>query len=57
MRVSGVPFSKEVIMGSFNPQGGTQGAAKIAGGGIGEGPGPDVMAAATLDGNEVVGSE
>ena len=44
-------------MGSFNPQGGTQGGAKIIGGGIGEGPGPDVMAAATLDGNEVVSSD
>jgi sporulation protein YlmC with PRC-barrel domain len=44
-------------MGSINPQGGTQGGAKIVGSGIGEGPGPDVMAAATLDGNNVVSSD
>src|SRR5258707_5026264 len=41
-------------MGSINPQGGTRGGADIVGGGIGEGPGPDIMAAATLDGNKVI---
>ena len=40
-------------MGSINPQGSTRGGADIVGGGIGEGPGPDIMAAATLDGNKV----
>jgi sporulation protein YlmC with PRC-barrel domain len=44
-------------MGSINPQGGAQAGARIVGGGIGEGPGPDVMAAATLDGNSVVSSD
>jgi hypothetical protein len=35
-------------MGSINPQGGTRGGgANIVGGGVGEGPGPDIMAAAT----------
>ncbi|MEM5425934.1 MULTISPECIES: PRC-barrel domain-containing protein [Paraburkholderia] len=31
--------------------------AKITGGGIGDGPGPEVMAAATLDGNKVYSSD
>ena len=31
--------------------------ANIVGGGVGEGPGPDVMAAATLDGNQVRSSD
>jgi hypothetical protein len=31
--------------------------AKIVGGGTGEGPGPDVMAAATLDGDKVITSD
>jgi sporulation protein YlmC with PRC-barrel domain len=31
--------------------------ANIVGGGVGEGPGPQVMAAATLDGNEVRSSD
>src|ERR1700686_402073 len=44
-------------MGSINPQGGTRGGADIVGGGIGEGPGPDVMAAATLDGNKVMSAD
>src|SRR5258708_38549118 len=44
-------------MGSINPQGGTRGGADIVGGGIGEGPGPDIMAAATLDGNKGVSAE
>ncbi|CAB3807190.1 PRC-barrel domain-containing protein [Pararobbsia alpina] len=44
-------------MGSIDPQGGTQGGANIVGGGIGEGPGPDIMAAATLDGNKVMSAD
>src|SRR6201998_4915367 len=44
-------------MGSINPQGGTQKGADIVGEGIGKGPGPDVMAAATLDGNKVMSSD
>jgi len=44
-------------MGSINPQGSTRGGADIVGGGIGEGPGPDIMAAATLDGNKVMTSD
>ncbi|MFM0473668.1 PRC-barrel domain-containing protein [Paraburkholderia sp. 22098] len=44
-------------MGSINPQGASSGGAKIVGGGIGEGPGPDVMAAATLDGTKVMSSD
>ncbi|MBB5458076.1 PRC-barrel domain-containing protein [Paraburkholderia sp. Cpub6] len=31
--------------------------ARIAGGGVGDGPGPAVMAAATLDGNKVISSD
>lgn len=44
-------------MGSINPQGDTRGGANVIGGGTGEGPGPDVMAAATLDGNKVFSSD
>src|SRR5579864_6021132 len=44
-------------MGSINPQGGTQLGAGIVGGGVGEGPGPDIMAAATLDGDKVMSSD
>jgi hypothetical protein len=44
-------------MGSINPQRGTQGGANIVGGGIGEAPWPDVMAAATLDGTKVTSSD
>ena len=44
-------------MGSINPQGGRASGAKIVGGGRGEGPGPEVMAAATLDGNKVMSSD
>jgi len=40
-------------MANLNPQAPGSGA-KITGGGIGEGPGPEVMAAATLDGNKVI---
>src|SRR6201746_1545501 len=44
-------------MGSINPQGSTRGGADIVGGGISEGPGPDIMAAATLDGNKVMSAD
>ena len=44
-------------MGSINPQSSTRGGADIVGGGIGEGPGPDIMAAATLDGNKVMSAD
>lgn len=44
-------------MGSINPQGDTRGGANVIGGGIGEGPGPEIMAAATLDGNKVMSSD
>lgn len=47
-------------MTTMDPQGpasaGAQGA-NIVGVGIGDGPGPDVMAAATLDGNKVMSSD
>jgi sporulation protein YlmC with PRC-barrel domain len=45
------------MMGSNNPQGGTQGGANIVGSGVGDGPGPDVMAASTLDGTKVMSSD
>lgn len=47
-------------MGSMNPNtptGRTTDGARIIGMGTGEGPGPDVMAAATLDGNKVLTSD
>lgn len=44
-------------MGSLNPRTGSTGGARIVGMGTGEGPGPDVMAAATLDGNKVYTSD
>jgi sporulation protein YlmC with PRC-barrel domain len=44
-------------MGSINPQGGTRGGADIVGSDIGEGPGPDVMAAGTLEGNKVMSAD
>src|ERR1700750_1507093 len=44
-------------MGSINPQGDTRRGADIVGSGVGEGPGPDIMAAATLDGNKVMSSD
>jgi sporulation protein YlmC with PRC-barrel domain len=44
-------------MGSINPQGAARGGADIVGGGNGEGPGPDIMAAATLDGNKVMSAD
>lgn len=33
------------------------GEARIVGGGLGDGPGPDIMAAATIDGNKVLSSD
>jgi sporulation protein YlmC with PRC-barrel domain len=44
-------------MGSINPQSRRAGGAGIVGGGVGEGPGPEVMAAATLDGEKVFSSD
>ncbi|WP_112175349.1 PRC-barrel domain-containing protein [Paraburkholderia unamae] len=43
-------------MTTLDPQSGRTGA-KIVGGGVGEGPGPDIMASATLDGNKVMSSD
>ncbi|HKR39071.1 MAG TPA: PRC-barrel domain-containing protein [Paraburkholderia sp.] len=45
-------------MSTLDPQGrsGTAGA-RIVGGGAGEGPGPDVMAADTLEGNKVISAD
>lgn len=42
------------ILNQSSTQGGDTG---IVGGGIGDGPGPDVMAAATIDGNKVLSSD
>ncbi|WP_109481070.1 PRC-barrel domain-containing protein [Paraburkholderia sp. C35] len=44
-------------MGSINPQSRGTGGAGIVGGGVGEGPGPEVMAAAPLDGTKVYSSD
>ncbi|MFL9960278.1 PRC-barrel domain-containing protein [Paraburkholderia sediminicola] len=45
-------------MSTLDPLGTPGGAgARIVGSGVGEGPGPDVMAAATLDGTKVVTSD
>jgi sporulation protein YlmC with PRC-barrel domain len=47
----------EDIMSTLDPQGSASGAgAQIVGGGMGDGPGPDVMATSTLDGMKVVSS-
>ncbi|WP_322102623.1 PRC-barrel domain-containing protein [Paraburkholderia sp. J41] len=43
-------------MSMLDPQSNT-GGARIVGGGVGEGPGPDIMAADTLDGNKVYTSD
>jgi sporulation protein YlmC with PRC-barrel domain len=43
-------------MGSINPQSRKAGAS-IVGGGVGDGPGPDIMAAGTLEGNKVYSSD
>lgn len=43
-------------MTTLDPQSPASGA-QITGGGYGDGPGPEVMAAATLDGNKVVSSD
>ncbi|MCP3709951.1 PRC-barrel domain-containing protein, partial [Paraburkholderia sp. CNPSo 3274] len=40
----------------LDPQSGGAGA-QIVGGGTGEGPGPEIMAAATLDGNKVISAD
>jgi sporulation protein YlmC with PRC-barrel domain len=45
-------------MGTLHAKGNPSGAgAKIVGSGVGEGPGPDVMAADTLEGTRVVSSD
>ena len=45
-------------MSTLDPRGTSSGAgARIVGTGVGDGPGPDVMAAATLDGTKVVTSD
>jgi sporulation protein YlmC with PRC-barrel domain len=45
-------------MGTLHAKGNPSGAgAKIVGSGVGEGPGPDVMAANTLEGTKVVSSD
>ncbi|MFM0350013.1 PRC-barrel domain-containing protein [Paraburkholderia sp. RL17-347-BIC-D] len=45
-------------MSALDPQGSPSGAgARIVGTGVGDGPGPDVMAADTLDGTKVVTSD
>lgn len=43
-------------MSMLDPQSNT-GGARIVGGGVGEGPGPEIMAADTLDGNKVYTSD
>src|SRR5689334_20953043 len=48
----------EKIMGTLHAKGNRSGAgAKIVGSGVGEGPGPDIMAADTLEGTRVVSSD
>src|SRR5579871_1870423 len=45
-------------MNTLDPLGGASGSgAGIVGGGTGDGPGPDVMTAATLDGTKVMSSD
>jgi sporulation protein YlmC with PRC-barrel domain len=45
-------------MSTLDPVGGAPGSgAQIVGGGTGDGPGPDVMTAATLDGTKVMSSD
>jgi sporulation protein YlmC with PRC-barrel domain len=45
-------------MSSLDPVGGVSGSgAQIVGGGVGDGPGPDVMAASTLKGTKVIASD
>jgi sporulation protein YlmC with PRC-barrel domain len=44
-------------MNPLDTQGTTTGGANIVGNGAGDGPGPDVMAVATLDGTKVMSSD
>lgn len=45
-------------MSTLNPQGAPgSGGARITGSGVGEGPGPDVMAADSLEGTQVISSD
>ncbi|CAB3761855.1 PRC-barrel domain-containing protein [Paraburkholderia humisilvae] len=41
-------------MSTYDPKGASGSGAQIVGGGVGEGPGPEIMAAATLDGDKVI---
>jgi len=45
------------MMSTLDPQRASSSGAQITGGGVGEGPGPDVMAAATLDGDKVISAD
>ncbi|HVE05796.1 MAG TPA: PRC-barrel domain-containing protein [Paraburkholderia sp.] len=44
-------------MSTQDPQRASGSGAQITGGGVGEGPGPEVMAAATLDGDKVISAD
>jgi sporulation protein YlmC with PRC-barrel domain len=44
-------------MSTLDPQRASGTGANITGDGVGDGPGPDVMAAATLDGNKVISAD
>jgi sporulation protein YlmC with PRC-barrel domain len=49
---------KETAMSTLDPKGNPSGAGTdIIGSGVGHGPGPEVMAAATLDGDKVITSD
>ena len=52
------PHNPENSMSTFDPQGTATGSgAQIVGSGMGDGPGPDVMAASTLRGTTVISSD
>jgi sporulation protein YlmC with PRC-barrel domain len=51
-------FFTELTMTTFGPQGNFAGAVQNSGdGAIGDGPGPEIMAASSLDGNKVMSSD
>jgi sporulation protein YlmC with PRC-barrel domain len=53
-------FHEEHVMTTLDPQGpaaACEQGANVVGAGMGDGPGPDVMAASTLDGNKVMSSD
>jgi sporulation protein YlmC with PRC-barrel domain len=53
-----VYLNREKIMSTLDPRGNSsRTGAEIVGSGVGEGPGPEVMAADTLEGNQVVTSD